>query len=387
MTTYKTSIKEGVNTIREIRQQPEMWLLEYELIVQNRNSIETFLTKNIVSKDSEIILTGAGTSAFIGDTLCFFMPSKGYRNCKAVPTTDLITHPESFFNKESEIILVSFARSGNSPESLAAVELANNLCKKVVHIIITCNEYGELAQKAKANNSLLILLPPETNDVSLAMTSSFTTMMLSFMLLTNIKSIENESNKIKLLSESTENFIKQYSHLIEKIASLDFKRAVFLGSGELKGIAEECHLKLQELTDGKVICKFDTFLGFRHGPKAVIDKDTLLIYLFSPNDFVRQYETDLVKQINKNNQVVGQIAVSAGKKHNVEGVQFDLNICLDNLTYSGNEYSFIPYVLIGQLLGFYKSLTLGLDPDNPSVSGNIARVVEGVSIYNNHSFV
>lgn len=387
MTTYKTSIKEGVNTIREIRQQPEMWLLEYELIVQNRNSIETFLTKNIVSKDSEIILTGAGTSAFIGDTLCFFMPSKGYRNCKAVPTTDLITHPESFFNKESEIILVSFARSGNSPESLAAVELANNLCKKVVHIIITCNEYGELAQKAKANNSLLILLPPETNDVSLAMTSSFTTMMLSFMLLTNIKSIENESNKIKLLSESTENFIKQYSHLIEKIASLDFKRAVFLGSGELKGIAEECHLKLQELTDGKVICKFDTFLGFRHGPKAVIDKDTLLIYLFSPNDFVRQYETDLVKQINKNNQVVGQIAVSAEKKHNVEGVQFDLNICLDNLRYSGNEYSFIPYVLIGQLLGFYKSLTLGLDPDNPSVSGNIARVVEGVSIYNNHSFV
>ena len=387
MTTYKTSIKEGVNTIREIRQQPEMWLLEYELIVQNRNSIETFLTKNIVSKDSEIILTGAGTSAFIGDTLCFFMPSKGYRNCKAVPTTDLITHPESFFNKESEIILVSFARSGNSPESLAAVELANNLCKKVVHIIITCNEYGELAQKAKANNSLLILLPPETNDVSLAMTSSFTTMMLSFMLLTNIKSIENESNKIKLLSESTENFIKQYSHLIEKIASLDFKRAVFLGSGELKGIAEECHLKLQELTDGKVICKFDTFLGFRHGPKAVIDKDTFLIYLFSSNDFVRQYETDLVKQINKNNQVVAQIAVAAGKKLDIEGVKFDLNISLDNLSDKKNESSFIPYGLIGQLLGSYKSLTLGLDPDNPSVSGNIARVVEGVSIYNNHSFV
>lgn len=387
MTAYKTAIKEGFNTIREIRQQPDMWLLEYKLIAQNRNSIETFFTNNLVSKDSEIILTGAGTSAFIGETLCFYLPSKGYKNCKAVPTTDLITHPASFFNKESEIILVSFARSGNSPESLAAIELANNVCKKVVHIIITCNERGELAQRAKATNSLLILLPPETNDISLAMTSSFTTMMLSFMLLINIKNIENENNKIRLLSESTENFIKQYSHLIEKIACLDFKRAVFLGSGELKGIAEECHLKLQELTDGKVICKFDTFLGFRHGPKAVIDKDTLLIYLFSSNDFVRQYETDLVKQINKNNQVVAQIAVAAGKKLDIEGVKFDLNISLDNLSDKKNEYSFIPYVLIGQLLGFYKSLTLGLDPDNPSVSGNIARVVEGVSIYNNHSFV
>lgn len=386
MIAYK-SVKEDYRTLVEIHQQPEMWLREYDLMLRNRNIIETFLMGNEVSKDSEIILTGAGTSAFIGNTLAYRLPVKDYRNCKAVPTTDLITHPTSFFCKEKSVILVSFARSGNSPESIAAFELANRLSEKVVHVIITCNEEGELAKKAQTGNSLLLLLPPETNDISLAMTSSFTTMMLSFMLLVNIDNIEGQRMKIKNLSHSAENFFNQYSRLIEEIATLDFKRAVFLGSGELKGIAEECHLKLQELTDGKVICKFDSFLGFRHGPKAVINEDTLLVYLFSPEKFVRQYETDLVRQINVNNHVVAQIAVSVEEKINIEGVKFDLNVYLSELSGSDNEYCFIPYVLIGQLLGFYKSLVLGLNPDNPSVSGNIARVVEGVKIYNNHTIV
>jgi tagatose-6-phosphate ketose/aldose isomerase len=379
-----TTNKEGQNTSREILHQPAMWLREYDLIYENRKSIETFLTNNNISRESEIILTGAGTSAYIGNSLTFILPLKGYMNCKAVPTTELITHPESFFSPEKSVVLVSFARSGNSPESLAAVELADKTSKKAVHIIITCNKHGELAKKSHSNNSLLLLLPPETNDISLAMTSSFSTMLLSFMLLINIREIEAQHEMIKDLSRSATNFMQHNGYLIEKIASLNFKRAVFLGSGELKGIAEECHLKLQELTDGKVICKFDTFLGFRHGPKAVIDKDTLIVYLFSTNDFVRQYEKDLVKQINNNNHLVAQIAVSAGKPLKVDGVKYDLELIMEHSYESTNEYSLIPYVLIGQLIGFYKSLSLGLDPDNPSVSGNIARVVEGVTIYNNY---
>lgn len=380
--------KAHTHTAKEIHHQPDMWRKEFQQILQKRSIIETFLTENNISKDDDIILTGAGTSAYIGNILTYILPLKGYTNCKAVATTDIITHPESFLSNNKGVVLISFARSGNSPESLAAVEIANNTAKKAVHIIITCNESGTLANISKRNsNSLLVLLPPETNDMSLAMTSSFTTMLVSFLLLMNINSIEEQYGMIKSISESAENMLLKHAYLIEKIASLDFKRAVFLGSGELKGIAEECHLKLQELTDGKVICKFDTFLGFRHGPKAVIDKDTLIVYLFSTNDFVRQYEKDLVKQINQNNQVVAQIAVSAGKPLKVDGVKYDLEVVMDHTVESAGEYSFIPYVLIGQLLGFYKSIHLGLDPDNPSVSGNIARVVEGVKIYNNYQHV
>lgn len=374
-------IKMGEHTIREILQQPEMWKKELEIINQNKEIIKDFFENKIVSKDSELILTGAGTSAFIGNALAFLLQEKGYPNTKAAPTTDILTHPESFFSNKKNVVLVSFARSGNSPESIVAVEYANRYSKNAQHIIITCNKDGELAKNIDKDNSLLLLLPPETNDVSLAMTSSFTTMIVAFLLMLNIDKIESQKELINRISESSERFVTLYQSEIEKIASRKFKRAVFLGSGELKGIAEECHLKLQEMTDGKVVCKHDSFLGFRHGPKAVIDKDTLLVYLLSSDEFVRKYEIDLIKQINQNNNVVGQIIVSTGQKPNPDTENIDLFLHLDNILQADNVFTFIPYVLVGQLLGYYKSFDLGLNPDAPSVSGNIARVVEGVTIY------
>lgn len=368
------------NTIREIFHQPTMWIKEHQLIYNNKERIKSFLSKRMGS-DVEIILTGAGTSAFIGGILTYLLPLKSYKHFKAVATTDLITHPERFLSKEKDVVLVSFARSGNSPESLEAVKLANSHAKNAYHIIITCNNDGELSKGIKDDNSLLLLLPPETNDKGLAMTSSFTTMMLAFILLINIDDIDAQEQRVQALSRSAEKVFEQYLAAIEKLSSLDFKRAVFLGSGELKGIAEECHLKLQELTDGAVVCKNDSFLGFRHGPKAVINEDTLLIYLFSADEKVRKYEYDLVKQINANNQLVAQIAVSLNEATKIEGVDFDLDMVIDYPIKGQDFYAFIPYVIIGQLLGYYKSIDLGLDPDKPSVSGNIARVVEGVTIY------
>ncbi|NDV46085.1 SIS domain-containing protein [Paludibacter sp. 221] len=373
------------NTYREIFQQPKMWIKEYQLISNELSNIKSFISKNFISNEYEIILAGAGTSAFIGNTLSFILPQKGIQ-CKAAPTTDLITHPKSFFAFDKKIVMVSFARSGNSPESLAAVQIAESMCAEVKHIIITCNKDGELAVNANPENTLLLLLPPETNDLSLAMTSSFTTMLLTCMLIADVNDFEKQLSVIKHMSEDAELALQKYESAIKEIAQREFSRAVFLGSGELKGIAEECHLKLQELTDGKVICMFDSFLGFRHGPKAVINDETLLIYLFSEDEYVQQYEKDLVEQINSNNKVVAQIAVSQ-RKIEIPNVNFDLEIILQKNNPYNSAYNYIPYVFIGQLLGFFKSLTFGLNPDSPSVSGNISRVVEGVKIYNNYEEV
>jgi tagatose-6-phosphate ketose/aldose isomerase len=310
------------------------------------------------------------------------LPKNGFTNCKAVSTTDLVTHPESFLSTKKKVVLISFARSGNSPESIGTVNIANEICDNIVHIFITCNKDGELAKMANPNNTLLLLLPPETNDVSLAMTSSFSTMMLACLLVMNIFKIEDQLAHVQSLSRNTQNILDNYASKLKEIAERQFKRAIFLGSGELKGIAEECHLKLQELTDGNVICKYESFMGFRHGPKAVINERTILIYLFSDDDYVFQYEKDLVEQINSNNQVVAQIAVSQSKVE-FKDLKFDLEVVINNDFSVTSEYDSISYVLVGQLLGYYKSMALGLNPDNPSISGNISRVVEGVTIYKN----
>jgi len=368
------------NTYKEIFQQPVVWKKEYQLILDEKERIKTFVSKHHISIDSEILLTGAGTSAFIGDVLSFILSQKGFKNCKAVSTTDLITHPKVFLSTERKQVLISFARSGNSPESLAAVKLANSICKEVTHIVITCNEKGALAQNANPENTLMLLLPPETNDKSLAMTSSFTTMMFACLLFINIDKIEEQRPLVDNLCKNAQNILEKYEMPLKEIAGRGFNRAIFLGSGELKGIAEECHLKLQELTDGEVICKFDSFLGFRHGPKAVINNQSVIVYLFSGNEYALQYEKDLVAQINSNNNVVAQIAVSQNKIE-IPSVQFDLNIITTATPQSDNEYGCIPYVFAGQLFGLFKSVERGLNPDSPSVSGNISRVVEGVKIY------
>lgn len=370
---------ETLHTYKEILQQPSCWLKEYEMLVSSKASICAFL-KKYLTVETDIVLTGAGTSAFIGDAIAPLL--RGYwKNVRAVATTDIVTNAADYLVADKPLLLISFARSGNSPESVAAVNLANNICKDVAHIYITCNKNGHLATSGNAENILTLLLPEETDDKSLAMTSSFSTMLLTCLMLSQIDHIELEREKIEKLSANARAVITDYNAAIEAIAGRKFERGVFLGSGPMKGIAEECHLKLQELTDGGVVCKFDSFLGFRHGPKAVVNEQSIMVYLMQDEESIQRYERDLVKQVSGNNKLVAQIIVTSGARVNIEGVEEDLQVIMPYGYDQTGVYSVLPYVLVGQLLGFYTSISRGLCPDTPSVSGNIHRVVEGVKIY------
>jgi tagatose-6-phosphate ketose/aldose isomerase len=367
-------------TFNEIHQQPAMWRKEHEALLKAKAEISAFMHKYL-TPDTDIVLTGAGTSAFIGDALCPVMRGM-WRNVRSVPTTDIITHAEYLLDKERPLLLVSFARSGNSPESVGAVNLANKLCKNIAHVYITCNKNGKLAQQAAGkDNILLLLLPEETDDKSLAMTSSFSTMLLTCLMLGHIDTLEKDAEMFEKTAQNAEAVIAKYEDKLKEIASRPFERGVFLGSGALKGIAEECHLKLQELTDGAVVCKFDSFLGFRHGPKAVVNDKSIVVYLMTDQESVQRYERDLVKQVDANNKPVAQIIVIAGEKPALPDVKADLIVQMPFGKKENDFYGIVPFVLVGQLLGYYASLAHGLNPDAPSVSGNIHRVVEGVTIY------
>ena len=367
-------------TFNEIHQQPAMWRKELEALLKAKAEISAFMHKYL-TPDTDIVLTGAGTSAFIGDALLPVMRGM-WRNVRSVPTTDIITHADYLLDKERPLLLVSFARSGNSPESVGAVNLANKHCKNVAHVYITCNKNGKLAlQAAGQDNILLLLLPEETDDKSLAMTSSFSTMLLTCLMLGHIDTLDKDIDKIEKTAKNAEAVIAEYEDKLKAIAERPFERGVFLGSGALKGIAEECHLKLQELTDGAVVCKFDSFLGFRHGPKAVVNSKSIVVYLMVDDEKVQRYERDLVRQVDSNNKPVAQIIVIAGNKPALDGVKADLMVCMPYSPAETDFYGIVPYVLVGQLLGYYASCAHNLNPDAPSVSGNIHRVVEGVTIY------
>ncbi len=368
------------HTIREIAHQPKMWMDTYDIVLSQKQEIEAFLASNSIQKDTEIILTGAGSSAYIADTaVCEYMKA-GYVNARAVATTDIVSAP-SYFLSPSPKLFISFGRSGNSPESVAAYEVANKCCKGSHHLIITCNPDGELAKRVEPGKDLVIVLPDGTNDRSLAMTSSFTSMLVTSLLCKNVAALEAERAKLQAAADFAADIIGgEAVEKIQKLADKKIKRAVFLGSGPLKGIACESHLKLQELTDGGIVCAFDSFMGLRHGPKAVINEETLVVYLLSENPYTRQYELDLIEQVDHDNHPAAQVVISVTPSGVKDILDFEINAPKPELL-KDNEYVCAPFVMVGQLAGYFFSLDHGLSPDNPSIRGAISRVVSGVKIY------
>ncbi|MFA5970759.1 MAG: SIS domain-containing protein [Lentimicrobiaceae bacterium] len=366
------------NTEKEIWGQPRLWLKVYEQALQETEPLLLFIKNALSHENLNIVLTGAGTSAFIGLSLIGTYKRNFKKQTTAVATTDLVTHPLDFLYPDVPVLLISFARSGNSPESVAAVQMADQICSNIFHLIITCDQEGALAKHDTNSAKFVFILPIEANDKSLVMTGSYSGMLLAGLLIARINEINNlkmqvqtlQEYGLKLLDKATE-----FKHIAEK----DFERAVFLGSGPLFGTATESHLKVQELTDGKVICKKDSFLGFRHGPKVVIDKKTLVFLLFSNKSYVLDYEIDLLNELKAGPKPLYLAGLIESGTLNVEPDK--LFVLSDKGVQLDEDFLSVCFVLPAQMIGFYKSLQLDFNPDMPSKSGTISRVVKGVVIY------
>lgn len=372
--------EKGVNyTAREIAGQPELWSQTYQVIKSQEGSLKKFLD-SVLPNTRRIILTGAGTSGFIGYSLYPVFRKKFGKHVLVIPTTELVTHPNNYFSTDDNVLLVSFARSGNSPESTAAIMLAERFSNFVNHLVITCDAEGQLARYSSSFPKYNIVLPPNSNDQSLAMTGSYTSMLLAGYLTAHLDEIESIALKVNQAVAYANHLLHNYSIVLQQIAKLKFSRVVFLGSGPLYGTAMESHLKVQELTDGQIICKYDSFLGFRHGPKAVIDEKTLVIFLLSNDPYVIKYERDLILSINKGISPLATVGIF--ENYN-PGLSFDHAIELNNGYTFPLPEDMLPLVAVipAQILGFNKSLNFGLNPDNPSVKGAISRVVENFNIY------
>ncbi|WP_419213591.1 SIS domain-containing protein [Maribacter sp. X9] len=368
----------GFDTAKEISGQPELWGKIVDKLEREREVIASFLDSTL-KKTEKIILTGAGTSAYIGLSVEGFIQRNTGITTLSIATTHIVSHPEDYLEPGVPTLLISFARSGNSPESIAAAKLADAHVKDCSHLIITCNADGDLAKYASENDCLVFLLPPESNDKSLAMTGSYSGMLLTILLMGRLDRLTSLREVVRTLRACAEELLNKKLDQVKKIAESGFTRAVFLGSGPLYGTAMESQLKLQELTDGHVICKNDSYLGFRHGPKAVVNEETLLVYFFSNNKKVLQYEMDLVRGMRIGKKPLKQIGVAMS---HLDTPSVDELIVLDGgAKVIEDEYLSVCYIVLGQMLAFYTSLNLKLRPDSPSETGAISRVVKGVKIY------
>ena len=132
------------NTYREIFNQPSLWREVYNNLLDEEKAIDAFLEPILDTPGLRIVLTGAGSSAFIGEAAQTIIQASTGKLCQPIATTDLVTHAKSLILKDCPTLVVSFARSGNSPESVEAVRLVNKYVADVKHLVITCNDEKQL---------------------------------------------------------------------------------------------------------------------------------------------------------------------------------------------------------------------------------------------------
>src|SRR5699024_11063397 len=286
--------KNESHTATEIKQQPKVWSQLVEVLKNQEDELKGFIHQIYQKHDDvRVVFTGAGTSAFIGDILAPVLNSKDIRaKFEAIPTTHIVSNPDDYILKDTPTIFVSFARSGNSPESVATVKLAEKLIKDFYHIVITCNKEGQLAKDTQEDSkAITILMPEKSHDKGFAMTSSFTCMMISAYTLFTGRYVSED------MSEQSDELIHLISKKVDEVLNFDFTRAVYLGSGMLSHMAHESALKMLELTGGKVVAIHESSLGFRHWTKSILNEQSLVVLFISEDPYTRKYDIDILKEV------------------------------------------------------------------------------------------
>ncbi|MHB1023537.1 MAG: SIS domain-containing protein [Acidobacteriaceae bacterium] len=375
-----------VHTPGEIAQQPATWMHTWTRIHARLQEIQSFLMsvglEEVPDRRPIIYLIGAGTSDYIGHCLQLLLQQKWQCEVVVVSSTDLLIDFSDYILTERPYLWISFSRSGDSPEGVAVLERALAEHPQISHLVVSCNASGKMSQIIEGkSNCLGIVLDDETNDQGLAMTSSFTNMVVAGQALALAWSAAEYDHIVKAMSEAAQAFLPIAAELAEQLATKNFQRACFIGSGVLAGTARESALKLLELTAGKVKTMSQATLALRHGPMAALDQNTLLVSFLSTQQNRQNYEIDLLREIEMKQLVGTSLAVIGCGAPQLPHFKKTLIVAPPHHWAIPDLYRPVIDVLFGQALGLFFSLAEGLTPDSPSPNGTISRVVQPIEIY------
>jgi tagatose-6-phosphate ketose/aldose isomerase len=373
------------HTPAEIAQQPDTWITTFELFRRKQAEIAEFLSRaglgaGLASKPT-VFLIGAGTSDYIGQSLTYLLRKCWHCEVIAVPSTDLLTHMDDMLIPERKYLWVSFSRSGDSPEGVAVLERARKISADIHHLVVSCNANGRMIRESVGDPRVSsVCLDDAVNDRGLAMTSSFSNMVVFGQCLAHVDDLARYEKVLWELVQAGKNLLPRAADCASALAKEGYTKACFVGSGPLRAVTKECALKLLELTAGKTLTMSESVLGLRHGPMAALDQATLFVCFLSGNRRVQQYERDLLDEIGQKQLVRSRIVVAGGGISRMDSFN---EHCFMPATPStlADDYRPVVDVIFGQLLGLFFSLQWKLRPDCPSPNGAISRVVQNVSIH------
>jgi len=373
-----------VHTPAEIAHQPDTWGKTFELFLSERENIQKFLSDAGMTGagPSEVIvyLVGAGTSDYTGRAISCLLRKRWQCEVIAVPSTDLLTQMEQMILPGRKYLWISFSRSGDSSEGVAVLEKARERYPDIYHIVISSNPNGRMLKDSAGDSKTLgICMIDEANDRGLAMTSSFSNMVIFGQCMSHIKNIDGYEPVLRKLVAAGKSLLPRAADCAVSVAKQGYTKACFVGSGTLREVARESALKLLEMTAGKTLTMTESALGLRHGPMAALDNQSLFVCFLSGDKGVQGYERDLLREIGAKKIARRRIVVGGGELTADSYAEDYLSPA--GVTGIADEYRAPVDVIFGQLLGLFSSIQWKLMPDSPSPDGVITRVIEKVHIY------
>lgn len=374
------------HTPREIWQQPDTWRKTFELCAGRRDELNDVLRRAGVGRGNTssptVYLVGAGTSDYTGRVLAPLLRQRWSCDVWPIPSTTLLTEFEEYHRPGREYLWISFSRSGESPEGVALLEQALDRRREIRHLLITCNPQAPMAQVCLRNpdRALALVLDDAVNDRGLAMTSSFSNMVLAGQCVGHLDDLVQFGEVVAQLCETGRKFLPAAAEAAESTTLLGCTRTCFVGAGVLRAVADESALKVVELSAGKVTTLAETPLGLRHGPLSSVDSQTLFVAFLSSDPRRRGYELDLLREIDRKRLGRVRVAITAPGVDDASSlVDYDLSLeCPANFP---DQYRPVLDVMLGQLIGLFASMRSGLRPDQPSPNGTITRVVAPIKLY------
>ena len=282
----------------------------------------------------------------------------------------------------SFFLVVSLARSGNSPESRAAVDWLLETRPQARHLLITCNSRGALATSYRERPEVrVVVLDEKTDDRSLVMTSAFTNLTLAGRALGSTRDPARCEARALALARSAASLLLREADGLRRAARSGFDSVAYLGSGCRLGSAREAALKMLEMNSGEVWTLAESYLGFRHGPMSALRPATLLVAFLSSDPLVRAYELGLLGELDRKGLAGRRVVFGGGLPAGLSSGPGTLLVDVAAGASCPDEDLTLLDALVGQLLAFFRCLGAGYHPDSPSQDSVITRVVSGFEIH------
>lgn len=343
----------GVKTLVEISSQPAVWqrCLQYLKHADLRR-----LADGHSPLDVEWVFIGCGTSFYLAQAAALSFTALLNTSARAVPASEALLRPELVFPggvKSYYPVLIS--RSGHTSEVLSVAEILNN--EGVPFLAVTCDG-RELA--SMTDNVLMM----QVEEESTVMTSSFTSMLLGLQYLAGTFANNTDFlDALHQLPKHLERLLDTYSDEIAAFARKPFDDIAILGQGALYPIAAESALKVME--SSSTFAQYFHTLEFRHGPKSIAGPSTLIGALISDSGY--DAESAVLLEMKDLGSKIFAVVNTAGERLREQAdLLVELDLPVPELA------RLVIYVVWGQLLGSYRGLEKGLNPDNPR---NLSRVV------------